>query len=249
MPQRENLHRAIVTGNIGFAVADVRPNPIISALDQIGIYHEGYMLRLAAAVTADYPALQAYLGTDIMATLVQTYVQATPSYSYNLDFYPFRFATFVHDKIPTAAAALAMLEGAIAEVFVLPDSPALTATALADCDDATLGSMLFRLRTALRLLHLSHDAEQYWQDHKINCAGTMVAMPTYLCICRDEHHDVKRHRLAPAEYILLQELLAGKEFNAAIAAIVDQGVTTEAELAQHIGGWLQRWLATGFFAV
>lgn len=245
MPQRENLHRAIVTGDISFAVADVCPNPKISVPDQIGIYRTGYMLRLAAAITADYPALQAYLGAEPLAALTQAYVLATPSYSYNLDFYPFGFAAFVHDKIAPPAAALATLESAIAEVFVLPDSPALAATALANSDNATLGSMIFHPRTALRLLHLSHDAEQYWHDHKQNCAGTMAAKPTYLGVCRD-HHDVKRHRLAPTEYFLLQELLTGKEFNAAVA--IDQNVATEADLAQHIGGWLHRWLAAGFFA-
>lgn len=247
MPQRDTLHTAIVSGNIGFAVADVRPNPKIAAADQIAIYRDGYILRLAAAVTADYPCLQSYLGAQRMTTLVQTYVQETPSYSYNLDYYPLGFASFVHDKIAAPAAALATLESAIAEVFILPASTALAATALVGCDDTTLGSMIFRPRNALRLLHLAHDADQYWRDHKKNCDNTMTALPIHLCICRDQH-DVQRHRLAPPEYFLLQELIAGKKFNTAIATTVDQGVSTETELAQHIGGWMQRWFAAGYFA-
>ena len=247
MRQLENLHRAIVTADATAATNDILLHPRLSPAEQIGIYITAYRLRLAAAVTSDLPCLRDYLGAAPMAHLVDAYIDATPPRSYNLDFYSFGFADFVHNKIPPPAAALAKLEGTIAEIFMRPDSPALTANALRNCDQATLGTRTFRTRTASRLLHLSHDAETYWQNYKRGTpAPELAPTPVYLYVCR-HHHDVMRHRLEPAAYALLQELIAGNNFDTAIAHVVGRGIMTESALAQHIGVWLHHWLESGFF--
>ncbi len=247
MQQLENLHRAIVTADAAAANDDILPHAHLTPAEQISIYIDAYRLRLIDAVTSTFPCLQDYLGTSAMTPLTKSYVEAVPPRSYNLDFYPFGFADYIRAKIPAPAAALAELEGTIAEIFMRPDSPPLAADILTRCTPTELGDKVFHVRPALRLLHLSHDAETFWQNHKQGHKLPEIApQPVFLCVCR-HHHDVLRHRLDPGAYALLQELYDGKSFNAAIATVIDRGIITEAELAQEISLWLPQWLNAGFF--
>ena len=243
----ERLHRAVVTADATAAIGDIRPHARLTPAEQIDIYSTAYRLRLAAAVESDYPCLHDYLGAEAMTAQVAAYIDAVPPRSYNLDFYPFAFADFVRDKVPAPAAALAELESAISEIFMRPDSPALTPTILIGCDQTELGGRIFHTRPASRLLQLSHDAETYWHNHKQGQKPSEITPgPVYLCVCR-HRHDVLRHRLEPGAHAILRELDNGKNFNAAITAMLDRGIMTEIELARHIGAWLPQWLKAGFF--
>ena len=249
MRPREHLHQAIVSGNAAVALADIQPHPGLTPHKQLQIYIDGYQLRLHDAVASDYPCLKDYLGLTVIKPLIDAYIAATPSRSYNLDFYSFGFGNFVASQnVPAAAASLALFEGAIAETFMLPDSPALTPDAFTQSDVASLGQTRFSLRRALQLLELRYDAETCWRQHKLGI--TPLPDPqsgqNFFCICR-ALHDVKCYRLEPTAFHLLQTLAEGHSLDQAIALVLNQGDCTATALSQSIGSWLGSWVTAGFF--
>src|SRR5580704_16057825 len=93
----ERLEESITGGAPAAAAPLVRAKQHLSAEAQIAIYADAYRIRLREAVRGDYPCLAACFG-DAIDVLIAAYVEATPSFSYNLDFYPFGFWRFVQKQ-------------------------------------------------------------------------------------------------------------------------------------------------------
>ncbi|MDE1900971.1 MAG: putative DNA-binding domain-containing protein [Alphaproteobacteria bacterium] len=243
-----HLQSSILHGDPAEAASLVRPKPHLSAEKQLGVYLEGYRLRLVQAVRNDYPCLGHYLGATRMNDLVAAYVEATPSCSYNLDFYPFGFGAFVRQASQDPAAHdLAVLEQAIAEIFMAPDSNPLTAAVFAQLDPETLGSMVFYPRAANRLLRLTHDVERYLAAWKKGEPELTIAPDRiHLCVLR-HNNEVQRHRLEPEEYHLLENLAAGQVFGQAIEPPQANHPQDSDLFAAKVMNWLPRWVGEGFF--
>lgn len=233
----EALQRAMLEGDA---------SAILPALDasrpalpeRLGVYIEGYRLRLTDAVAADYPTLLHYIGEGSGRTLIRAYVEATPSTAWTLDRYPLAFADYVATRAGDPfAAALAQLESAIAELFWSPDSPALTPT-------AEFAQTRLRPRTASRLLLLTHPANTYLGAFRASgAAAAPVPRPEALYLVR-HHNEVRRHALTLAEHRLIAHILQGMTLEQALDAMpeADRG-----ELATSLSDWLARWVREGFF--
>lgn len=245
----EQVQSSIISGDAGVAVPLVRPKPQLSASALLGIYIEGYRIRLSQVVRSDYPCLAHYLGEARMNGLVADYVEKTPSRSYNLDHYSFSFRPFVAQACEDEAAhALAELEGAIAEVFMLPESAPMDFDNFGNPDAESLGRMSFALRPAGRLIRLAYDAEGYLQAYKKSEARKDIQKrPSLLYLYRHDN-EVKRQPLEEAEYQVLSALGHGKSFNAALETALASHACDTAVLAEKIMVWLPKWIGQGFFA-
>lgn len=243
----EQLHTAIVaTLPDAETAALLKPHPRLTPLQLIGIYQEGYHLRLQAAVRADYPALLHYLGAAA-EPLIAAFVRQTPSHTYNLDRYSIAFADYLAQHAPPPAAALAVLEAAMTEAFMFQDAPALPVSVLAGMDEAVLGASRIRLQQSVCLLHLGYDVDSYFSAFKTGAAPTEIAAhETWLLLYR-QNRDVWRASISAGEYALLRKLKAGADFNAALAAAMAEA-GGEAAIVPHIGGWLAGWFARGMVA-
>lgn len=242
----ERVQESILRDTPALATSFVRPKPHLSVEAQLSIYTEGYKIRLGKAVEGDYPYLAVYVGAARMDELIAGYIKATPSRSYNLDFYPFGFWRYVQKTCPEREiSALVELEGSVAEIFMLPDSPALALGDLGALDEESLGRLTFKLRTASRLLALNHVAEACFQSFKRGSVEKVVSTnPTHLCIVR-HNHEVHRHVLDPDEHRLLQLLDTGIDLGRAIEDMRGD----ETWLSKKIATWLPKWINEGFFRV
>lgn len=243
----EQLHTAITTDA---ATTDwVLPHPRLSAAAQIAIYQEAYHLRLRAAVTTDYPALEHFLGAETLNTLAADYVRATPSRSYNLDFYSIGFGDFLAARmVGTPAAALAALESALTAAFQNQDAPPLTIADVAALSPEQLGISRFQFQQSMRLLAAAYDVEDYFSAWKQGNAPHGIAeTPLFLLLYRQQNA-VQRVRLTAPEYTMLSALKSGADFN--IALVETQGKTgiTQGELSAQIGAWLSSWLHRGLIS-
>ncbi|MBI3419118.1 MAG: putative DNA-binding domain-containing protein [Proteobacteria bacterium] len=245
----EKVQDSIISGDAGVAAPLVRPNPRLSASALLGIYIEGYRIRLSQAVRSDYPCLAHYLGEERMNGLVAAYVKKTPSCSYNLDHYPFAFRRFVAQACEDEAAhALAELEGVMAEVFMLPESAPMDFESFGSLDAESLGRMSFALRSAGMLIRLAYDAEAYLQAYKKGEAEKDIQKrPAHLYLYRHDN-EVKRQQLEIAEYQVLSALGHGESFSAAIETALASHIYAAAALAEKIRSWLPKWIGQGFFA-
>jgi hypothetical protein len=244
----ENLHAGIVTGDPAPAAPHLRAKPHLSAAAQIAIYSDAYRIRLRQAVRGDYPCLAAHLGGAI-DDLIAAYVEATPSLSYNLDFYPFGFWRFVqNNSVPCEIGELAELEGAIAEVFMGPGSEVLTPQNLPPLDEEILGRTKFYLRAPYRLLRFTHDVESAMAAFKRGEAPSpVVKKPAYLFVHR-HNNEVQRRISEENEYHLLKNIGLTENFNAAIGQMLAETGADEVAVAAQIARWLPRWIQEGFLA-
>ena len=245
----EKLHAGILQGDAGLAAPVVREKPHMTARAQIAIYNDAYRIRLTQAVLSDYPCLAAHMGDTAMQQLIASYIEATPSNSYSLDFYPHGFWRFVgNGTIPPALNELAALEGAIAEVFMGPGTEALTPGHLPPLDPENLGRMRFHLRTPSRLQHFAHDVESTMAAFKRGEAPAPIAANDIFIFLHRHNNEVQRRVLEPGEYHLLNAINHTDTFNDAIQQAVDALAGDETTVANGISRWLPRWIGEGFFA-
>lgn len=246
----EKLHTSIVTDDPAPAASLVRPKQHMSAEEQIGIYAYAYKARLRQAVLSDYPCLLHVIGETTINNLVNAYVDATPSHSYNLDFYPHAFWRYLQKRNDDIALReLAALEGAIAETFMGSGSEPLTPQNLPPLTEETLGQTKFTLRTPHRLLNFTHDVEETMANFKRGETPTPIAAkPTYLYVYR-HNNEVQRRPLDEIEFHLLSAIQQTESFDAAIRQTMKSTGCTEETLANNMPHYLSRWIGEGFFRI
>lgn len=62
----------------------IKPNNLLTSFDRLEIYNRQYWFRIIDAVSEDFPALNAVLGSEIFDPLVLAYLQDNPSTSFTL---------------------------------------------------------------------------------------------------------------------------------------------------------------------
>ncbi len=66
------------------AASYIKPNSLLSSFERLEIYNRQYWFRVIAAVSEDFPALQAVLGQEKFDSLVLAYLRENPSTSFSL---------------------------------------------------------------------------------------------------------------------------------------------------------------------
>ena len=216
-----NLQAAILEKNSTLALPDIKPNNRISPQAQINIYVEGYRLRLLAAIRSDYQETIALVGDKEFDALALEFIEQTPSDSYNLDFYPHKFAEFVADKLDSEAYQVILKEQAIAICFMGKESEPFNVALLAKLSPEEFGNLIFRPRIASKLL-----SNIYIYRH---------------------NNEVQKVALKESEYLLLNNLFNGLSVSNAIEELINNYPHYEAEIAENITNWFSIWAAKGFF--
>lgn len=241
----DSFMQAVLEGDSRDAEKLVRARDDFPASRQIGIYREGYILRIREAVRNTYPALFHYLGEDAFYQLADGFMQH-PSRSFNIDMYAMTFGAYAaHHTDDIIANDLALLEHSIAWVHMAGESPALTPEWAAAQSPESLGGVGFSLREASRLVKLHYEVNHYLNALR---EGENPPAPTaninYLLVYR-HRHQVLRLDLAEGEYALLAqfngktplaETLESPEF-----APYCQQALQEGELMR----WFARWIENG----
>jgi Putative DNA-binding domain len=148
----------------------VKPNHQLSSFERVEIYNRQYWFRLIAAVSEDFPALNAVLGGRRFDKLIRAYLTDNPSTSFSLRdlgaklpswlVHYTEFSVAQHDL----AVDVARLEWAYIEAFDSATLPPLDAT-----DLATLGpESVLCLQPHIQLLALQYAADELvLEAHKI----------------------------------------------------------------------------------
>ncbi len=250
------FHGAILEDDASVIAPELRDNGRLSPAAQMAIYIEGYRLRLVLALRSDYPELLAHLREEEFDALASAYVEVNPPQHVSLDYYTFGFADFVRaQKGAGFAADLAALEGAIARVFLLPDSAALTLEALSALAPEALsalapeafGAARLRLREAAVLLSLDYPVEDYFALARKGASPALpVPGPCAVLVVRHEN-EVRRHVLAPVAFALVSALAEGLCVGDALERASASQPDALPILAEFLQPWFAQWTAHGFF--
>lgn len=244
----QTLSTAIISTPAQPALDLIHPKPQLSAAEQLAIYQTSYRIRLKQAITTDYPCLAKAMPADDFNQLLDRYISTTPSTSYNLDFYPLNFWSFVRDHHTVACSEIATLEGAIAAAFILPDSTPLNSSELSTLSPDELEHTHFKLRRASRLLQFHYNTEATLQAFRQNIPAPERSLQDHYLLIYRHNNEVQRHPLDAVEYQLLCAIHKGDNFKTAIATVLkNNAALNEEQIASLIARWFPRWINHGYF--
>jgi hypothetical protein len=138
----------------------------VSAEVRLGIYADGYRLRLLEALETDYPGLLGMVGAEIFDELGRAYIEAHPSPYFNLRWYGDQLAGFLRTAQPyrerPALAEMAALEWAMTLAFDAPDVPAVTVEDMVLLPAEHWPGAAFRAHPSLRRLDFCWNVPTIW---------------------------------------------------------------------------------------
>lgn len=244
-----NFHDAILQSNPDAASYGIKQGRKISPPQQLAIYIDGYRIRLIQAIRSDYPALLGLLGENEFDKLALGYIENNPPSSFNLDRYPHNFANFIASQIDGFSRDLAVLEGAIAEVFMMPESEPLCGSEIAKIPPEEIPNMAFKPRLASKLLEFSYNVSEWLTMAR---EGTIPQKPSqeisYIYVYRHENN-VRREFLGHEEYLVLIQIFSGKSLESSLENTVMLYPECETTIIENIQGWFSKWTIAGFFSV
>jgi hypothetical protein len=229
----------------------ILPSRSLTAVERVGVYHDMYLLRMEEALAADYPGLKHLLGEDAFFALVRGYVQEYPSRHFSLNRLGDHLPAYVR-RAPGLtrrgfAHDLARLELALSRVFDAPETPALTAEAVAAVPPDAWENARLRPVAAFALLSFRHGAGAYLDSIKDDghAHPPLRRKDTWAAVYRREY-SVWRQDLTGPAYRLLAALAAGRTVGEAVAAAMKpRGGRRPTE--RDLFRFFREWTAGGIF--
>jgi hypothetical protein len=248
-----DFHNAILMDDATQITPTIKPHPHLTPVQQFAVYSDGYRIRLVQAIRSDYPILLNLLGEKEFDKIAHGYIKKYPPTNYNLDYYPNEFTKVMDEHCDDKfACEVAMLEGAIAEVFMLPDSDPLSADGFSNISLENFGAMTLKLRTACRLLQFSYQTSDWLTFARANNSLPLLQSergqktPSWLLVVR-HNNEVQRHNLSEQEYTLLQNLADGKNVSDALEKTLSEHELHAEIIATSLQRWFADWVKNGVF--
>lgn len=210
--------------------------PANDAPGRLGIYQKAYRVRLIDVLTGDYPMLQKALGEEAFATLLNEYIDESPSRFRDLQDYSEAFADFVakkHNSLPAWAGSLAEIERAQFRVLDAAPSPAFI---LSDTPDlATLLTLSLKAQKASESIASRHDLTPPLAGKP----GEPTSMPITYFIYND---DGGAQTIGlEADEALAFALLDGRPLGEWLVAVYETLGSSNDFSPEKIQQWLFRW--------
>lgn len=234
-------------------IADVvLASPTLTPVERVGIYHDMYLLRMEEALAGDYPGLQHLLGEAAFRALVRGYVREYPSRHFSLN----RLGDHLPDYLRRAPAVkrralchdLARLELAVTRVFDAPQTPPLTAEAIAAVPPEAWENARLVPIAAFALLAFHYPVGAYLDsvtDEADHAHPPLRRQDAFTAVYRRDYA-VWRQELSPSAHHLLSSLAAGRTVGEAVASALrrrGRGRPTEHDLFR----FFREWTAAGMF--
>lgn len=245
-----NLHDAILQGNPERTLALVKGSESLSPQERLQIYIDGYRIRLAGAIEADFNCLKHLVGDQECKHLIKNYIEAIPPNHYSLDQYHTHLPHYLETLgVERYIWEMATLESTIAEVFWMPHSQTLTAEEFQQVNPEQLGKMRLNLRKASKLLSFEFDCESYLQKFRAdkNPKNKPQKAKNFLLVYRHENI-VKRTKLTTAEFKVLTYFSKGLCVLESIEQVFALSPEHAEEVAANIQSWFATWIRNGYFA-
>ena len=218
---------------------------------RLGIYYDAYRLRLTEALSKDYEALCACLGTEAFNRMAGKYLSAFPSTFRNLRWFGGRLADFLANdaayRNAPVLAELARLEWVMGLAFDASDDAALTFNELASIAPEAWPELRFELHLSVHLLALRSNAVAIWRAVKDE-TGEEVApryedAPTRYIVWRRKLAAYFRS-VAADEAWAIEAVREGKSFTEICSGLCEW--IAEDAAPPRVAGYLREWVDEGW---
>ena len=213
---------------------------------RLGIYGDGYRLRLIEALQKTFPVLAELMGEADFQTLAARYVEAHESTFFNIRWYGDRMGDFLAAD-SEYLAEMARWEWAMAAVFDAADAEPLGLGAFAQIAPEDWAGLQFEWSPAVQVLRLEWNIPQLW---KAVTEGSEerpepVYEPGSHLIWRRELQIYFRP-LGEEEASVVAAAREGHSFGELCVLLCEH--LDESEASQHAAGFLRGWVESGLLA-
>lgn len=160
----ENFHDYIMEKNLNIEQEIVGPNQDFKDT-RLGVYHEGYFLRLLEGLSRDFAAVKKLAGEDKFEELGCEYIRQFPSTHFSIRYVGKHFAQFLADN-PTLDplwSEMAAFEWALENAIDAKDAPTITFEEMAALNPESWGVLKFTTHPSLEILPLFYQTPLLWQ--------------------------------------------------------------------------------------
>jgi hypothetical protein len=251
------------------AASYVKPNDRLTSFERLEIYNRQYWFRVIGAVSEDFPALAAVLGSKRFDALVLAYLQENPSTSFTLRNLGGRLPMWLAEHLEFAPKTkldlvldVARLEWAYVEAFDRAKVAALTLEDFAGLD----GDAKLSLQPHLQLLALRYPVDELVlavreqtpeSDIMSNAVSEVVTrtrpkLPSmrreavYLAVHRFDN-SVYYRRIDHEAYLLLRALQQHQTLGEALESAFDGSALSAEEQAAKIQEYFAHAAQLGWF--
>ena len=236
----------------GFSAA-VRDTKKADRSTLLGVYRDGYALRLIEVLTNDYPGLMAMCGPADFDHLARAYIAAHPSRHPSVRWFGRDLADFIAGTPPysgaPACAEMARFEWALGDAFDSPDVAPIDATGLMALPPEAWETLRFEVLPSLRRLTFAFETPQAWQQRDQVEPGNLEveasAEPATWVIWRPQLMTSFRS-LEPDEAAMLDGLVRGLAFPDLCETLV--AFIDEEQVPARASGLLRTWVDEGMIA-
>ena len=215
---------------------------------RLGIYADGYRLRIIEALASAYPILKAWLGDDLFDKTARSYIDQYPSTYRNMRWVGDVMSEHLVKTLPKhpIAAEIAQFEWALSLAFDAEDAPVLSLQDLAAIAPESWGELRFKFHPAVQLLSPTYNVLLVWQalnSEKTPPKATQINEP---CVVWRKELNSHYRSLEHTEYAAMQSVTLGISFGGLCESLQENTSEDEASMqaAQYLSGWLNGGLIT-----
>lgn len=238
----------------------VAPPPQGSTHRRLGIYVQGYVLRLLECMKSEYPLLLKFMGEQMFVMFAQSYILALPPQSWSLASLGKHFATFLHHTRPAQSGANQdMYDFPVAlATFERAQSIAAQAKGTEQMAPIALPQYLLHLASAYdknlvlhmppctQLLCLSFDVVDFVAQLELNPETPIPPRKTtYIAITRHAYR-LQTTRLAHWQYALLEACAQPVALHQALDVAVKQSEVEKDLILEALPNWLPQMLGSSY---
>lgn len=245
----QNSFQAHILDNDAAMLDKISPDAKPSAAARLGIYGNGYRLRLLEALASDYPALHTLTGDALFEQIGRAYIDAHPSRHFSIRYFGQQLSAFLAATPPyretPALREMAALEWSLSLAFDAADAPVVTVATLAALPPESWPDLRLRCHPAVQRLDFQWNMPELWRA--IDAQGApqspqQYPQPRTWLIWRRDLQNYFRP-LDPAEAWALGSMCDGANF-----ATLCEGLCNylpEDQVGLSAAGYLKSWVQAG----
>ena len=215
---------------------------------RLGIYADGYRLRIIEALSSAYPILKAWLGDDLFDKTARSYIDQYPSTYRNMRWVGDAMCGHLTKTLPKhpIAAEIAQFEWALGLAFDAEDAPVLSLQDLAAIAPESWGDLRFKFHPAVQLLNLKYNVLLVWQALNIGETPPKATQINEPCVVWRKELNSHYRCLEQSEYAAIQSVILGISFGELCESLQENASEDEATMqaAQYLSSWLNGGLIT-----